>query len=409
MEITLTKPQTEIFTCNSRYRVVVAGRRFGKSYLSAIELFNFAVKKPGSECWYVAPTYRMAKMIQWPQLKSIVPPHYIKKINEQELMITLMNDSKIMLKGCDSPDSLRGASISFIVLDEFQDIAMDAWTMVLMPACADQRAPALFIGTPKGFNHFYDLYLKGGIDKGWSSFQFTTAEGGNVEEEELAMAKHDMSPRQYAQEFEASFETLSNRIFYTFDRQTHLKTNYDWDGKRPLHVGLDFNVSIMAGIVAYIDDDDKIRIFDEIALENSYTIEVAEMLHNRYKDTPINIYPDPAGKSRQTNAIGGLSDHKILEGFGYKVIAPKRALNNADGFANVNMAFMNAKQDINMTVHPRCKNVIKSCEGWTYKKNVEQPDKESGLDHHGDAIKYLINEVKPIITNRMVMKKFKGF
>jgi hypothetical protein len=388
--------------------VVVAGRRFGKSYLSAIELFNYAVNNPGSESWYVAPTYRMAKMIQWPQLKSIIPKHYFKKIHEQELSIELINGSKILLKGCDNPDSLRGASISFIVLDEFQDISMDAWTMVLMPACSDQRAPALFIGTPKGFNHFYDLYLKGGIDNGWASFQFTTAEGGNVDEEELSMAKHNMSPRQYAQEFLASFETLSNRIFYAFDRQTHLSSD-DWDGVRPLHIGLDFNVAIMAGIVCYIDEWENIRIFDEIALENSYTIEVAEMLASRYKGVPINIYPDPSGKSRTSNAIGGLSDHKILEGFGYNIIAPKRALNNADGFANVNMAFMNAGSIVSMTVHPRCKHVIKSCEGWTYKKNVEVPDKESGLDHHGDAIKYLVNELKPVITNRAHMAKVKGF
>lgn len=409
MEVNLTLPQTEIFTCKDRYRVVVAGRRFGKSYLSGLELFNFAVMNRNSQCWYVAPTYRMAKMIQWPQIKTIIPKHYIRKINEADLTIELINNSKIFLKGTDNPDSLRGAKISFIVLDEFQDISMDAWIMVLMPACADAKAPALFIGTPKGFNHFYDLWLKGGVDNGWTAFQYTTAEGGNVDEEELEMAKHNMSPRQYAQEFLASFETLSNRIIYAFDRQTHLNTKNDWDGKRPLHIGLDFNVSIMAGIVSYIDDDKTIRIFDEIALENSYTVEVAELLASRYPDTPINIYPDPSGKSRKTNAIGGLSDHNILEGFGFKVVAPKRALNNADGFANVNMSFKNAKEKVSMTVHPRCKHTIKSCEGWTYKKGTETPDKDSGVDHHGDAIKYLVNELNPVVNNKLQMVKIKGF
>ena len=411
MEINLTQPQTAIFTNEDRYRVVVAGRRFGKSYLSAIELFTFAVNNPGSNVWYVAPTYRMAKMIQWPQIKAIVPRHYVEKQNEQELMIRLVNGSTIILKGVDNPDSLRGASISFIVLDEFQDISMEAWTMVLMPACSDKRAPALFIGTPKGFNHFYDLWLKGGVDKGWSSFQYTTMQGGNVEPDEIEMARHNMSPRQFAQEFEASFETLSNRIFYSFDRTKHLDPNIVWDGKRPLHIGLDFNVGIMAGVVAFIDDEKNIRIFDEIALENSYTIEVAEMLEHRYGKykVPSFIYPDPSGKSRKTNAIGGLTDHKILEQFGHKIIAPKRALNNADGFANVNMALLNAKGDISLTVHPRCKRTIKTFEGWTYKVNTETPDKESGVDHHGDAVKYLVNEVKPVITNRLAMANIKGF
>lgn len=408
MEINLTKPQTDIFTCQDRYRVVVAGRRFGKSYLSAIELFTFAVNNPGSNVWYVAPTYRMAKMIQWPQIKAIIPRHYIEKQNEQELLIKLVNGSEIILKGVDNPDSLRGASISFIVLDEFQDIMMDAWTMVLMPACSDQRAPALFIGTPKGFNHFYDLWLKGGIDRGWASFQYTTAEGGNVDEDEIAMARHNMSPRQFAQEFEASFETLSNRIYYAFDRQKHL-SSLDWDGVRPLHIGLDFNVGVMAGAISFLDDAGKIRIFDEINLENSYTVEVAEMLLGRYGSTPIYVYPDPSGKSRKTNAIGGLTDHKILESFGFKVVAPRKALNNADGFANVNMALFNAKEEIQMTIHARCKNVIKTFEGWTYKKGTETPDKDGGVDHHGDAVKYLVNELKPVITNKLRFANIKGF
>lgn len=410
MEINLTIPQTLIYRDQSRYRVVVAGRRFGKSYLSALELFTFAVNNPGSNVWYVAPTYRMAKMIQWPQIKAIVPRHYIEKQNEQELLIRLVNGSEIILKGVDNPDSLRGASISFIVLDEFQDISMEAWTMVLMPACSDKKAPALFIGTPKGFNHFYDLWLKGGIDKGWSSYQFTTAEGGNVEIEEIEAARHNMSPRQFSQEFEASFETLSNRIYYAFDRKKHLDSSLEWDKCRPLHIGLDFNVGVMAGVVAYIDDEENLCIFDEINLENSYTVEVAELLIARYgKKVSMMVYPDPSGKSRKTNAIGGLTDHNILEQFGFRIIAPRRALNNADGFANVNMALFNAKEKVSLRVHPKCKNTIKTFEGWTYKKNTETPDKESGVDHHGDAVKYLVNELKPVITNRLRLVPIMGF
>lgn len=415
MEVTLSVPQSEIFSCKDRYRVVVAGRRFGKSYLAAIELIQFATEHEGSECWYVAPTYRMAKMILWPVLKNLIPQHCIEAKNEQELMLKLKpskpggKSSTIVCKGVDNPDSLRGASISFIVLDEFQDIDPEAWFLVLMPACADQRAPALFIGTPKGFNHFYDFSLKGGVDKGWSSFRYTTAEGGMVEEEELEMARHNMSPRQYAQEFLASFETLSNRVFYAFSREEHLDPEIEWDGSRTIHVGLDFNVSIMAGVCAYLDEHKNLMVFDEIALENSNTPEICELLHYRYPKAEIIVYPDPAGKSRSTKSLGGSTDHSILEGAGFTVVAPRSHLSNADGFSNVNYAFKNAAGEVSLKINPRCKHLIKTCEGWTFKKDTEIADKDSGLDHHGDSLKYLVNEVKPVISNRLKKVKILGF
>ena len=150
----LHEKQAEVFNNDCRFRVVVAGRRFGKTKLSMLEMLAWATRKK-QKIWYVAPTYRMAKQIMWNDLKVSVPKEWVTKIRENELCMELRNGSKIELRGADKPDSLRGVSLDFLVLDEFQDIDPETWKTVLRPTLADRKGHALFIGTPKGFNELY--------------------------------------------------------------------------------------------------------------------------------------------------------------------------------------------------------------------------------------------------------------
>ena len=179
----LTKAQSKVFSDDTRFRVVVAGRRFGKTHLAIVELVRQALLGNGRHCWYVAPTYKASKQIAWLFLCDFIPREYIEKKNESELSIRLLNGSIIALKGADNPDSLRGVGLNFIVLDEFADMKITAWTEVLRPTLSDKEGSALFIGSPKGRNHFYDIWTDG-IDgrEEWSSFQYTTLDGGNVPE-----------------------------------------------------------------------------------------------------------------------------------------------------------------------------------------------------------------------------------
>ena len=141
--------QAEVFNNDCRFRVVVAGRRFGKTKLSMLEMLAWATKKC-QKIWYVAPTYRMAKQIMWNDLKISVPLEWVTKIRENELSMEFRNGSKIELRGADKPDSLRGVSLDFLVLDEFQDIEPETWKTVLRPTLADRKGHALFIGCVKG-------------------------------------------------------------------------------------------------------------------------------------------------------------------------------------------------------------------------------------------------------------------
>ena len=145
----LHEKQSEVFDCDARFRVVVAGRRFGKTKLSMLEMLAWATKKM-QKIWYVAPTYRMAKQIMWNDLKSNVPMSWVSKIRENELSMEFRNGSVISLRGADKPDSLRGVSLDFLVLDEFQDIAPETWTTVLRPTLADRKGHALMIGCVNG-------------------------------------------------------------------------------------------------------------------------------------------------------------------------------------------------------------------------------------------------------------------
>jgi hypothetical protein len=143
--LSLHPKQMEVYKSKARFRVVVAGRRWGKTMLSRVLIIKMA-QKPKRKIWYVAPTYRMAKQIMWVDLLDVIPKKWIRKINETTLTITLVNQTRIELKGADKADSLRGVGIHFLVLDEFQDMAEETWTQVLRPTLADTRGHAIFIG-----------------------------------------------------------------------------------------------------------------------------------------------------------------------------------------------------------------------------------------------------------------------
>ena len=145
--ISLRPPQGEVFNSSKRFRVLVAGRRFGKSYLSVVELLRGATTRAGETFFYCAPTYRMAKDIVWKIFKELVPLAWIKSKNESDLKLELVNGSTIELKGTENATALRGRSLSGVVLDEAAFMDKDVWFEVIRPALADKRGWALFISS----------------------------------------------------------------------------------------------------------------------------------------------------------------------------------------------------------------------------------------------------------------------
>ena len=389
----LTKPQAEVINNPSRFRILITGRRFGKTFLAIHELARFA-RFPNRKVWYVAPTYRQAKAICWQELVQRLRKHnWLSEINNSDLTVTLRNNSKISLRGADNENSLRGIGLDFLVMDEFADISPVAWYEVLRPTLSDTQGHALFCGTPRGFGNWgYDMYIKGQSDKEWQSFKFTTLEGLQVPQQEIDQARDDLDERTFQQEYMASFVNYAGMIYYNFDRNKNIIEHYE-NTYKTLHIGLDFNVDPMCAVVSIIEND-IIYVIDEIQIWSSNTNEMVEEIKRRYKNKSI-IYPDPSARQRKTSA-GGLTDLAILKNAGFEVKTRSTAPLVRDRINSVNAKLKNAKGINSLYILKSCKNVIKSIERQIYKEGTHIPDKDSGYDHFNDALGYMIEYNYPL-------------
>jgi hypothetical protein len=390
----LSAAQTEIVEAPQRFKVVVAGRRFGKTHLAIRELCRHA-SPPDQTVWYVAPTYKQAKMIAFKALKKkLLTLRWARKINETELSFELKNGSIIALKGADNYDSLRGIGLDYLVLDEFADISSEAWYETLRPTLADREGGALFIGTPKGLNWAHDLFTaQDEYPEEWRSFSYTTIEGGNVKPEEVEAARRSLDIRTFRQEFEATFETFSGRVFYAFDRKYNLRTYVD-PLPREIHIGMDFNVDPMTAVVA-IKSGTELQVIDEIKIFGSSTDEMVQEIKTRYPTNTVICYPDPAGAQRKTSA-GGRTDHTILRNAGFQVRAPHSHNAIRDGVNAVNAKLRSSSGETTLYIDPKCKYAIECLEKQTYKAGTSIPDKDSGYDHMNDALRYMVDYLFPI-------------
>jgi hypothetical protein len=377
---------------------VCAGRRFGKTFLAIRELCYHA-RIPDQDVLYVAPTFGQAKHIVWRQLKNRLQDiNWIKKVNETELTITLRNNSRIYLKGADAYDRLRGGQYNFIVIDEMADIVPEAWYETLRPTLSNTLGKALFIGTPKGLNHFYDLYQMSTVDKDhWSAYSFTTLEGGNVPEDEIHQARRDLDSKTFKQEYEASFETFAGRIYYGFERALNVQEPAVVNTST-VYVGADFNVSPMCATIAVREGDD-LYVIDEIKMYSSNTNELSDEIKTRYPRSKVWIYPDPSGSSRRSSA-NGVTDHIILANAGFVVKAPRSHTPVRDRINAVNSRLCDSTGIRHLFVSPKCKYTIECLERQVYKEGTSQPDKESGYDHMNDALGYMVDYIWPVTRDR---------
>tara|TARA_R100001463_G_scaffold38166_1_gene81953 strand:- start:282 stop:1505 length:1224 start_codon:yes stop_codon:yes gene_type:complete len=392
----LSKAQKEVFTSEARFRVLITGRRFGKTFLALNELAKFS-RYPRKKVWYIAPTFRMCKDIMLDPLVEKMTKHkWISKVNYSDLSITLKNKSLIQLRSSDNFNSLRGVGLDFICMDEFSDVDERAWYEVLRPTLSDKsrEGSALFLGTPRGFGNWsYNLFTRQDSDKNWQSFQYTTLDGGQVSQNEIDQAKNDLDDRTFKQEYMASFEKYSGQIYYNFDRQENVIDEYTTT-TNSIHIGIDFNIDPVSAVISEVKQDN-LYVYDEIVIYSSNTDELVEEINNRYSGKHIFVYPDPASKQRKTSA-GGRTDLSILKNAGYNVRVRNAHPLIRDRINAVNTKLKNAKGLRTLFIANNCKNVIKSIERQIYKEGTSLPDKENNYDHMNDALGYLVEFLYPI-------------
>lgn len=211
--------QQEIHQNLKRFSVLVCHRRFGKTVLAVNALIDAATrnKLPRPRYGYVAPLYSQAKSIAWDYLKEYSAPIPGVRRNESELWVELPNGARIRLFGADNPDALRGMYFDGVALDELAQMKPETWTEVIRPALADRKGWALFIGTPKGINIFYELYEQAVRDPSWFAGFYPVSKTGLIVETELEAARATMSDNQYRQEFECDFAASNENVLISID------------------------------------------------------------------------------------------------------------------------------------------------------------------------------------------------
>ena len=214
LNVELLPWQTKVFEDPTRFKVVAAGRRTGKSRLAAWMLIINALQSDRGHVFYVAPTQGQARDIMWQTLLEL-GHDVITGSHINNLQLKLVNGATITLKGADRPETMRGVSLKFLVMDEYADMKPDVWEQVLRPALADQKGHAMFIGTPMGRNHFYELYKYAelGDDETYSAWHFTSYDNDLLDPDEINIAKKSMSSYAFRQEFMASFEAVGSEMF----------------------------------------------------------------------------------------------------------------------------------------------------------------------------------------------------
>jgi hypothetical protein len=353
-----------------------------------------------NEIWYGAPNFLQAKRVMWTRLKRTFPRSWLDgKPNETTCSLRLRSGHIVRLVGLDASEALRGSGLWFFGGDEWADCRPGVWREVIRPMLSTARGHALFIGTPKGFDHFRDAFVLGqpGGDPSYRSFMFTTADGGNVPQEELETAARDMDPRTFRQEYCASFETYAGRVVYAFSRVDNVKRS-EHDPSRPVHVGIDFNVNPMSATV-WQEDGEMTRQIDEIILPTSNTDEMADEIARRFGRPGfepgrsivdhIMIYPDPAGAQRRSSAAGR-TDIGILREKGFIVCALRSHPPVRDRMNVMNRYFRSADNRVLATVDPRCTRSIEAYERLVFREGTAEPDKSQGFDHLVDATGYYL-------------------
>ncbi len=441
--LSLTPRQWDVHLSQARFRVLVAGRRFGKTQLALAELLFATWGRPGSLAWYVAPSYRQAKRIAWTRLKSMLPPAAPAAINETDLSIRLPLGGEIALRGADQYDSLRGNGLDFAVLDEFASMKPEVWPEVIRPALADRRGRALFIGTPQGHDHLYDRFqfaqsqglagastpdssdefagraraVAGPVSTvaDWQAFQFTTLDGGIVSKEELAGAARELDERLYRQEFEASFEgTAFGLAYHAFSREENVRRCEYRAGARILW-SLDFNVHPMCSVIAQRQGD-TVEVLDEVVLDNANTLLACESFWQRIQGwrgkhnmgtLQIEIYGDASGHQRRTSGAGtdwNLIREFFAQRYGQSTAHIRAATSNPgvrDRVNLVNSRLLSAAGERRLFIDPKCRQLILDFERVCWRADeLGQPttelDKSDRMrTHTSDALGYYLAQAFP--------------
>lgn len=374
----LSPAQNVIAADRHRFRVINCGRRFGKTTLAVEEIKGKMVYKP-KRVAYIAPTYQQARDIAWDTLKRELAP-ITSNINESRLELKTNTrageESILVLRGWEAIETLRGQHFDFIVIDEVASMRnfWSAWYEVIRPTLLDTKGEVMFISTPKGFNHFYDLYNMEAKDTDFKSFHYTTYDNPHIPAEEIEKMKVEQTEDQFAQESLADFRKTEGLVYKEFDRAQHL---FD-DESGPVKVveyiaGIDFGFNHPCAVIHVKRDHDGVYwVVDEWVRTQRTEVQIAEYVASCQFNR---IYPDPENPSAiQVLNDRGLPVMEVVKGRG----------SVQTGINKVRELF---KQN-RLRIHKKCRSLIQELEMYSYKDGNDESDfiSENPIKQFDDAL-----------------------
>lgn len=380
----LHQAQSKIAQDKHRFRVVNCGRRFGKTLLACWEMVAFAVSRENVRIAYVAPTYQQARDIAWGELKRITKDIQSAPPNESRLEVKVKTqeggESFITLRGWESIETLRGQAYDFIVLDEISSYRnfWENWQEVIRPTLTDRKGEALFISTPKGFNHFYDLYNLEAKDTDFKSFHFSTYDNPHIPREEVDKAKKELTEDRFAQEYLADFRKTEGLVYKEFRRESHLISQEPTRIVKTI-AGVDFGFTNPAAVITIKKDDDgRYFVVEEWYKRGQTDAQTADYISALCLNE---VYPDPESASG-------------VEELRRRGVNVRDVIKNKDSIRNGINVVRELFKANRLFIHKDCVNLISELETYAYpdKKpdhnEEEKPIKEN--DHALDALRYAL-------------------
>ena len=305
----LARPQfVPLHMRKQRWACVVSHVRAGKTVSCLMDLVDAALRcqKPDPRFAYVAPYYTQAKDVAWMYLKRFTAPIPGATTHEQELRVDLPGGGRVRLYGADNYDRMRGIYLDGVVLDEPADFHPAAWPEVIRPRLSDRGGWATFIGTPKGRNAFFDVYEYARTNpQEWFSLVLRASETGILSADELADARKSLTPEQYEQEYECSFDAAILGAYYgreiaDADRQGRI-THVPYDPHAPCFTAWDLGKGVNMAIWVFQLVGDKIHVLDFI--EGEHADGIPHMVE-RLRELPYPIAADWVPHDAQITEIG---------------------------------------------------------------------------------------------------------
>jgi hypothetical protein len=394
------RKQIEVLNDPTRFKLILAGRRGGKTHMVTERLCEKINTCPSnSDVFYVGPTRQHAMELMWDQLETRF--HQLKWKNRDYISkgyFEFSRGRKLYITGGEKIRRIRGHRVWHVTLDElaFFTVNIQKIWRAVRPSLSDLKGDAMLTTTPDGKGtSVYDFYLESLSKDDWKYFHWPTLANPFIDPEEIADARRELDEKSFRQEYEAEWESFEGLAYYSFRDTLNVKKQDKYVEEQPLDITLDFNVNPTSLIVCQLVDG-KARFYKEYSFKNSSTTETVTAFikdHEQYKEKMfLRVFGDSAGNNRSSNT--GFADYFYLRellreaGWRFEICVPSANPAIVDRVSHVNAWLLNTAQEARIEIDPSCVDLIRDLSSQEVMGRI--PTDKNNLGHKADALGYYI-------------------